>query len=532
MKIDQGTEKKLQKFQQEYLFVGLAVLVFLFVVIRTAWISDDAYITFRVVENFLHGFGPVYNLGERVQAYTHPLWFFVISSVYAVVTGLLGRFFLAARLPWTVLIVSIACSVGAVWLFARRIAREWWAAVAGVLLLTFSRAFTDYATSGLEEALTYLILIWFFVRYFHFEETIQLRQPKAIGELTLIASLGVLNRLDIVLLYAPLLAWLLWKSRSWKAVGFAALGILPVILWELFSLFYYGFPFPNTYYAKIHTGIAQGILFWQGLVYYLASFNFDPLTLLVIAFPFGLVIAQRRREFFPLLAGILLYLLYILRIGGDFMSGRFFAAPFLVAVIILVRMDLKRNVLVGLAAAFCAIGLAFGVNPLANDASYRAAQLPASGVVDERGSYYADRGLLNYTLAKPFPDFPWNERGWQRYNDNFKVEVLDAIGMLGYQGGPYYHVVDKLALPDALLARLPIAGEKTWQIGHFRRKIPDGYLETLQSRQNKISDPNLAAYYDRLSIAIKGNLMATGRLLEIWRLNTGYYDGWLKAYPN
>ncbi len=42
--------------------------------------------------------------------------------------------------------------------------------------------------------------------------------------------------------------------------------------------------------------------------------------------------------------------------------------------------------------------------------------------------------------------------------------------MLGYQGGPYYHVVDKLALPDALLARLPIAGEKTWQIGHFRRK--------------------------------------------------------------
>ena len=294
--------------------------------------------------------------------------------------------------------------------------------------------------------MTYLILAWFLARYFKLDESGSLKNPKAIGELTLVASLGVLNRLDTVLLYAPLLAWLLWKARSWKAVGAAAIGVLPVILWEIFSVFYYGFPFPNTYYAKIHTGIAQGVLFWQGLVYYLASFNFDPLTLLVIAFAFVLVITLRQWKFIPLLAGILLYLLYIIRIGGDFMSGRFFAAPFLIAVVIITRLDLKREILIGLAAALCAVGLAFGVNPLASDASYRAAQLPGSGVVDERGSYYAERGLLNYTLAKPFPDFPWNERGWQRYNDNFKVEVLDAIGMPGYQTGPYYHVVDKLAL--------------------------------------------------------------------------------------
>jgi len=532
MKNNPSSTQAMSEGNQKKALVGLAVLVFLFVVIRTAWISDDAYITLRVVENFLHGYGAVYNLGERVQAYTHPLWFFVISGAYAIVNGVFGRFFLAACLPWTVMFVSIACSVGAVWVFARHIARSWWAAVAGVLLLTFSRAFTDYATSGLEEALTYLILAWFLARYFMLNETGRLRLPKAIGELTLIASLGVLNRLDTVLLYAPLLAWLLWKARSWKAVGTAAIGVLPIILWEIFSVFYYGFPFPNTYYAKIHTGIAQGVLFWQGLVYYLASFNFDPLTLLVITFAFVLVIMLRQWNFLPLLAGILLYLLYILRIGGDFMSGRFFAAPFLMAVVIIIRLDLKREMLVGLTAALCLIGLAFGVNPLASDASYRAAQLPGSGVVDERGSYYADRSLLNYTLAKPFPDFPWNERGWQRYNDNFKVEVLDAIGMLGYQGGPYYHVVDKLALPDALLARLQIAGEKTWQIGHFRRKIPDGYLETLQSGKNTITDPNLSAYYDKLSIAIKGDVFAQGRLLEIWRLNTGFYDSWLVAYPN
>lgn len=532
MKSDKKTHESRLEFRQENLFIFLTLLVFLFVVIRTAWISDDAYITFRVVENFIHGYGPVYNLGERVQAYTHPLWFFVLSSVYAIVNNLLGRFFLDARLAWTAIFLSIICSGGAVWLFARRITRDWWAAVFGVLLLTFSRAFTDYSTSGLEEALTYLIIALFFARYYKLIDKSKLVQPVAIGGLTLIASLGVLNRLDTVLLYAPILAWLIWKSRSWKAVGFTSLGVLPVILWELFSLFYYGFPFPNTFYAKIHTGIAQGVLLWQGMVYYLATINFDPLTLLVILFGFTAVIAGRKWELLPDLSGILLYLLYILRIGGDFMTGRFFAAPFFIAVIILVRVGLKREIFIGLAAGLCGLGLAFGINPLASDASYRAAQLPASGVVDERGSYFSDRGLLNYTLAKPFPDFPWDERGWKRYNDNYKVEVLDAIGMLGYQGGPYYHVVDKLALPDALLARLPIAGEKTWQIGHFRRKIPDGYLETLQENQNLIADPNLSAYYDRLSIAIKGDLFAPGRFLEIWRLNTGYYDGWLKAYHN
>ncbi|NMB60036.1 MAG: hypothetical protein GYA12_12770, partial [Chloroflexi bacterium] len=166
MKTDTKKQSLQQPFKREWIFVSLTVLVFLFVVIRTAWLSDDSYITFRVVENFLHGYGPVYNLGERVQAYTHPLWFFVISGLYGVVNIVFGRFFLAARLPWTVIITSIACSLGAVLIFSRRIAQDWWAAVAGLALLTFSRAFTDYATSGLEECLTYLILAWFFAVYF------------------------------------------------------------------------------------------------------------------------------------------------------------------------------------------------------------------------------------------------------------------------------------------------------------------------------------------------------------------------------
>ncbi len=38
------------------------------------WISDDGFIDLRIVEHLLLGHGPVFNTGERVEAYTNPLW--------------------------------------------------------------------------------------------------------------------------------------------------------------------------------------------------------------------------------------------------------------------------------------------------------------------------------------------------------------------------------------------------------------------------------------------------------------------------
>ena len=57
----------------------LYAFVFIVTVVNASWISDDALITMRHVLNFINGYGPVFNVGERVQAYTHPLWFLLIS---------------------------------------------------------------------------------------------------------------------------------------------------------------------------------------------------------------------------------------------------------------------------------------------------------------------------------------------------------------------------------------------------------------------------------------------------------------------
>jgi arabinofuranosyltransferase len=95
---------------------------------------------------------------------------------------------------------------------------------------------------------------------------------------------------------------------------------------------------------------------------------------------------------------------------------------------------------------------------------------------------------------------------------------------------PNAHVLEAWALADPLLAHLPVADPLGWRIGHFTRTIPDGYIETLESGRNQILNPDLAAYYDRLALVVKGDIFAPGRLAEILRLNTGYYNDLIQKY--
>src|SRR5258708_38848078 len=57
-------------------------------IVKDAWLSDDSYITFRTVDNFVNGYGPVWNVGERVQSYTHPLWMLLLSACYLCVRNI------------------------------------------------------------------------------------------------------------------------------------------------------------------------------------------------------------------------------------------------------------------------------------------------------------------------------------------------------------------------------------------------------------------------------------------------------------
>ncbi len=82
---------------------------------------------------------------------------------------------------------------------------------------------------------------------------------------------------------------------------------------------------------------------------------------------------------------------------------------------------------------------------------------------------------------------------------------------------------------DPLLALFtPRLTPRGWRVGHYVRKVPAGYLETLMAGGNRIREPRLASFYDRLSLVIHGPLLDPHRLRAIWDLNTGRLDGLLR----
>src|SRR5262245_46151551 len=70
------------------------------VVVSAAWLSDDSYITLRVIDNFWNGYGLRWNVIERVQVFTHPLWLLVLGALYG----------LTREAYWTTLVLSLVLS--------------------------------------------------------------------------------------------------------------------------------------------------------------------------------------------------------------------------------------------------------------------------------------------------------------------------------------------------------------------------------------------------------------------------------------
>src|SRR5262249_52905616 len=138
----------------------------------------------------------------------------------------------------------------------------------------------------------------------------------------------------------------------------------PLAGWICFSIFYYGFPFPNTAYAKLNTGVPRWPLILQGFDYLTQSLGTDGATLATVLLSCVLVMAGRASRALPVVVGILWYLIFVVRIGGDFMSGRFLAAPFFCALALLARLDLDDTGPAWLAALPLVALLSWGTNKL------------------------------------------------------------------------------------------------------------------------------------------------------------------------
>lgn len=471
----------------------IAALAFSWLFVRNAWVSDDAKITFRSVEQLHAGNGPRWNPHERVQSFTHPLWFLLLAAARTVSAD---SFLNAVALSWIL-------GTGTL-LVSRRLfddPRRW--LIAWAILLS-SRAFVDFTSSGLENPLTFLLLTVFLV--------LLEGEPRVLAT-TATVSLLLLCRHDLALLVGPpFLAFLVPRLRAapGRTLGAVVLGGLPFAVWTLFSTVYYGFPFPNTAYAKLANGVPEGELWRQGIAYVENLARWDPLTLgVVIA---ATVVALREPP--PGLwrgLGMLLYLSYIVKIGGDFMAGRFFTPVLLVAAYTLAtRFPLARYGTV-LAAGLLLYAVILPGGPWKVGRSHQALydyNVPAeSGITDEKGYYFREASLRGHLAGWDEPGPPLQE----------PVMVAGAVGKTGLQAGLDHIVVDENALCDPLLARLP--AERPWRIGHFRRAIPRGYLESLREGRNLVANLYVHALYEDVRRVTQGPIWDADRWRAIARLN-------------
>lgn len=490
---------------------GFFLVLFFTLIVRTAWIGDDAAITLRSVMNWINGYGPVFNVGERVQAYTHPLWFFLVSGF----TLIIQNVFFAA------IFCSIVCSLLAMALLVFRISKstEW--GLVGIVALILSKAFMDYSASGLENPLSFLL-----IAIFTFLLTREhVNDENKFKGFSILFALMFLTRPDLVLFIFPAQVYLMWKIRKpLVLVKLALPGFMLFMAWILFSTFYYGYPLPNTAYAKLGISLHWSQLIQQGWQFYLDSLSRDPVTLLVICF--ALLLGYNRQNISTLLisVGLSLYLLYILKIGGDFMSGRFFSVSIFAAVSILVLQPKPNWIIPGaLITTLTLIGFGVPASTLLTDSNYEVSEISHTGIADERGFYFQQRGLISGDRFR-YRDLP----SWRlKKGKSTPSEVKVRCGRLGYKSiydGPSVHYIDYCALADPLLARLPAKFRKKWRVGHYARHLPVKYESSVKSRKNQLVDRDLAKFYDKVLLITRGDLWSWERLKTIVAMNLGAYD--------
>src|SRR5262245_902426 len=498
-----------EEIRPAQLAIAAMLAIFLLVLVRTAWVADDAFINFRTIDNFLHGYGLRWNVAERVQTFTDPLWLLVLAAASSV----------TREFYYTVLVLSVLLTIATLLVYIR-LTDHGYAAAAGIVLLTASKAFVDFSTSGLEGPLVHAVLAVFLFVYWKHPPT-----PRTVGRLALLAALGAVTRLDTVVITAPVLAVAAARVGPIAAIRPLVLGSLPLVAWEIFAVIYYGCPFPNTAYAKLGGGIPQAERTAQGFAYLLDSIDRDPVTLAIIGTAIVAPAISRDRRDWPVSAGLLLTLVYTVAIGGDFMSGRFLTGALLAGVMLLTR---KMRLAVPPALAPLPIALALVMSGashgaiFATDGRLREEFLDRDRVGDERRVQYPFTGLMSVSREGSGLTHPWAEYGREVLAGHQRIVEWAADGIFGFTVGPKVHVVDFFGLGDAFLARLP--AERKWYPGHLMRSVPPGYFDTLRIESNRLQDRSLAGYFAHIRVVTRDPLWSRHRLWTIWRLNTGSYD--------
>ena len=501
------------------LFIALSIVFLITVLVRTAWIADEAAIELRVAQNLVSGYGMRWNVADRVQAYVDPLWVLLVSWTDWIV----GQPFASAWL------LSLVLTASAVAVIAFRLASDAAAAMMAIALVTFSKTFVEYSVSGFQTPLTVALLAAFFWMYW--------REGPAQRRLTMLtffaALLALTDPLAILLVLPPLFAAAARVERRARGRSIAT-GAAPLAAWLIFAVVYYGFIVPNPLVAAISARPPTRDLIVQGAYYVLDAIDNDPIAVAAIAAAIGAAAFGVVRDSAAPALGLVAFAVILVVSGGDALSGRSLVPAFASAVMQLSRFQWEQlgNLIVVPAVLVAALGLTAPGSPVLADADFgrnvpqwnRWPGDPAprptemNHIRDERRLSYQSTGLLKGQRYVPLPDTSEAEVGVNAaLTSGRHVIVEDRVGLVGTVAGPRLYVVDRLGRGDAFLARRDRDG--AWRPGGVTHQIPEGYVESLEANRDVIRDPAMAREYDEVALVTRGALFSRARIRAILDLN-------------
>lgn len=309
-------------------------------------LADDAMVSMRYAKDLATGHGLVWNIGERVEGISNPLW-----TVYMAVLH-----FFTANPSLLVMITSIVVLLASGYITALLVfnyTKSSWAAFSSILLLCAAFPLNLWSLRGFEVGCCSFFLL--LAIYFYTTDIKALLQkftrknkndsggnvPTDVNKSSLgipfipiiIIAIGTLLRLDILIFMVPflLLAFftkdrkVIFRTGIWIVI-ITAIVMIPQ---TLFRLWYFGDILPNTFYLKMQ-GYPLLLRLSRGAIVTLKTFFQYQLIALIPL----IIMSKYKNGILPkiLIFSIITQFAYSIWAGGDAWEWYDFANRFLATV--------------------------------------------------------------------------------------------------------------------------------------------------------------------------------------------------------
>ncbi len=309
----------------------LLTILFLYLYKSLRFVQDDAYITFRYVKNFIAGNGLVFNIGEYVEGYTNFLWLLLLSLTSILGFGIeqtstnLSIFFAIVTIVLTYIITKVALNSSN---GNQPTVRKTLVALIPSALLILTNSFGYWAVSGMETTLfVALVMVSILVYFTQPGGKLKYSLPVLMFFIYLLRPEGIVV---FLIIYSHKVFYIFLQKNNLKSdvkklIQDVSLFVVLIAVYTAFRLFYFGYPFPNTYYAK--SGFSL-IYFNAGLDYFLGFCKANLLYGFMLLFPLYLFFKKRLNRITSLLIYFILsYSAAVILLGGDVLTFYRFLLP-------------------------------------------------------------------------------------------------------------------------------------------------------------------------------------------------------------